>query len=271
MFLQMLAKCEDDQSVEEASLAVEQILSIPKKQRILTNCFQDIARKDSAFSKGLRKWASDASLSRWFNGRDTQGAFDALDLNASRLTAFEMTKIQERPDVAAAVTTYLMHRIRAVSKEAFPHMIFIDETQPMMEDPVFARNVGVLLKEHRRLRGSVSVCFQDVNAVNSVILEQCQTRFLFPNASANKEAYAKFELTDFEWDYIKGFSRISRELKRSVLVKKPGESVILNIDMSCLGKLLEIYVSGSEPLKIVRELQQQWGVKDWVSHYLILN
>jgi type IV secretion system protein VirB4 len=275
MFLQMLAKCEDDQSVEEASLAVEQILATPKEQRILANCFQDIARKDSMFSNGLRKWASDASLSRWFNGNvlDAQYnkiAFDALDLNASRLTAFEMTKIQERPDVAAAVTTYLMHRIRAVSKEAFSHMIFIDETQPMMEDAVFSRNVGVLLKEHRRLRGSVSVCFQDVNAVNSVILEQCQTRFLFPNASASKEAYAKFELTDFEWDYIKGFSRISRELKRSVLVKKPGESVILNIDMSCLGKLLEIYISGSEPLKIVRELQQQWGMKDWVSHYLSL-
>jgi type IV secretion system protein VirB4 len=275
MFLQMLTKCEDDQSVEEASLAVEQILSIPKEHRILANCFQDIARKDSVFSKGLRKWASDASLSRWFNGNVLDNkynkiAFDALDLNASRLTSFEMTKIQERPDVAAAVTTYLMYRIRTLGKQAYPHMIFIDETQPMMEDPVFAKQVWILLKEHRKLRGSVSLCFQDVNAVNSVILEQCQTRFLFPNASANKEAYAKFELTDFEWDYIKGFSRISRELKRSVLVKKPGESVILNIDMSPLGKLLQLYHSGSEPVKIVKELQQQWGVKDWVSHYLSL-
>jgi type IV secretion system protein VirB4 len=275
MFLQMLTKCEDDQSVEEASLAVEQILSIPKEQRILTNCFQDIARKDSVFSKGLCKWASDVSLSRWFNGNvlDAQYnriAFDALDLNSSRLTAFEMTKIQERPDVAAAVTTYLMYRIRTLGKQAYPHMIFIDETQPMMEDPVFSKQVGILLKEHRKLRGSVSLCFQDVNAVNSVILEQCQTRFLFPNASASKEAYAKFELTDFEWDYIKGFSRISRELKRSVLVKKPGESVILNIDMSSLGKLLQLYRSGAEPVKIVKELQQQWGMKDWVPHYLNL-
>jgi len=275
MFLQMLAKCEDDQSVEEASLAVEQVLATPKEKRVLANCFQDIARKDSAFSKGLRKWASDASLSRWFNGHlldvnYDKIAFDALDLNASRLTAFEMTKIQERPDVAAAVTTYLMYRIRTLGKQAYPHMIFIDETQPMMEDPVFSKQVGILLKEHRKLRGSVSLCFQDVNAVNSVILEQCQTRFLFPNPSANKEAYAKFELTDFEWDYIKGFSRISRELKRSVLVKKPGESVILNIDMSPLGRFLQLYRSGSEPVKIVRELQQQWGVKDWVSHYLSL-
>ena len=274
-FLLLLARCDDDQSIEEASIAIEQILSIPKEQRLLSKCFQDIARKDSAFSKGLSKWASDSSLSRWFNGnvldaQYNQIAFDALDLNASRLTAFEMTKIQERPEVAAAVTTYLMHRIRHIGRQAYPHMIFIDETQPMMEDAVFSKQVGVLLKEHRKLRGSISVCFQDVNAVSSVILEQCQTRFLFPNASASKEAYAKFELTDFEWDYIKGFSRISRELKRSVLVKKPGESVILNIDMSSLGNLLRLYRSGSEPVKIVRELQQQWGMKDWVSHYLSL-
>ena len=49
---------------------------------------------------------------------------------------------------------------------------------------------------------------------------------------------------------------------------KPGESVILNIDMSPLGKFLQLYRSGSEPVKIVKELQQQWGMQDWVSHYL---
>ena len=272
-FLLMLAKCEDDQSVEEVSLVVEQILSIPNENRILAKCFEDVARKDSHFAKGLRKWALDPSLSRWFNGyvlgkENNQIAYDSLDLNASRLTAFEMTKIQERPEVAAAVTTYLMHRIRSLGREAYPHMIFIDETKPMMEDPIFTKQVGILLKEHRKLRGSVSVCFQEANDVSSVILEQCQTRFLFPNPSANKEAYAKFQLSDFEWDYVKGFSRISRELRRSVLVKKSGESVILNVDMSSLGKLLQLYRSGSEPVKIVRELQQQWGVKDWVPKYL---
>jgi len=193
-----------------------------------------------------------------------------LDLNKNRLTAFEMTKIQENPQVAAAVTTYIMHKIRSIGTDACPHLIFIDETQPMMEDQVFAKQVGVLLKEHRKLRGSVNVCFQDVNAINSVILEQCQTRFLFPNASANKEQYAKFELTDFEWDYIKGFTRISKDLKYSVLLKKPNESVILNIDLTPLGNLLQLYRSGAEPVKIVRELQQQWGMTEWIDQYLTL-
>lgn len=274
-FLQMMAGVDDDDSIYESSLILEQIMSIHQDHRILARCFQDVARKGSKFSKGLRKWAIDPSLSRWFNGFITDDhanelAFDALDLNKSRLTAFEMTKIQENPQVAAAVTTYIMHKIRSVGTEAYPHLIFIDETQPMMEDPIFAKQVGVLLKEHRKLRGSVNVCFQDVNAINSVILEQCQTRFLFPNASANKEQYAKFELTDFEWDYIKGFSRISKDLKHSVLLKKSHESVILNIDLSPLGDLLQLYRSGAEPVKIVRELQQQWGMTEWIDHYLCL-
>ncbi len=273
-FLQMLSNTDED-SVYEAALAIEQIMSIPAEHRILAKCFQDIARKGSKFSKGLRKWSTDSSLSKWFNGFITDEhandiAFDALNLNKSRLTAFEMTKIQENPQVAAAVTTYIMHKIRSIGTDACPHLIFIDETQPMMEDQVFAKQVGVLLKEHRKLRGSVNVCFQDVNAINSVILEQCQTRFLFPNASANKEQYAKFELTDFEWDYIKGFTRISKDLKYSVLLKKPNESVILNIDLTPLGNLLQLYRSGAEPVKIVRELQQQWGMTEWIDQYLTL-
>ena len=273
-FLQMLSNTDED-SVYEAALAIEQIMSIPVEHRILAKCFQDIARKGSKFSKGLRKWSTDSSLSKWFNGFITDEhandiAFDALDLNKNRLTAFEMTKIQENPQVAAAVTTYIMHKIRSIGTDACPHLIFIDETQPMMEDQVFAKQVGVLLKEHRKLRGSVNVCFQDVNAINSVILEQCQTRFLFPNASANKEQYAKFELTDFEWDYIKGFTRISKDLKYSVLLKKPNESVILNIDLTPLGNLLQLYRSGAEPVKIVRELQQQWGMTEWIDQYLTL-
>ena len=274
-FLQMLAGYDDDDSIYESSLVVEQIMSINQDHRILARCFQDVARKGSNFSKGLRKWAIDNSLSKWFNGFITDGygneiAFDALDLNKSRLTAFEMTKIQENPQVAAAVTTYIMHKIRNIGTDAYPHLIFIDETQPMMEDPIFAKQVGVLLKEHRKLRGSINVCFQDVNAINSVILEQCQTRFLFPNPSANKEQYAKFELTDFEWDYIKGFTRFSKDLKHSVLLKKSNESVILNIDLSPLGNLLQLYRSGAEPVKTVRELQEQWGMTEWVDQYLSL-
>jgi type IV secretory pathway VirB4 component len=234
---------------------------------------------NSLVKQGLRKWAMESAYSRWFNGRKKNElgdmeAYDALDLKASRLITFEMTEIQSAPELAASVTFYIMHRIRAHAKrEASPHLIFIDETKPMLAEPAFAKHIATLLLEHRKLRGSVNLCFQDAGSiVNSgiapIILEQCPTRFLFPNPAASKKDYAIFELTDSEWDYIKGTSRISRTLKHSVLVKKLHESVILDIDLSPLGPLLQLYRSGAEPVRLVRELQQQWGMSKWVEKYL---
>jgi len=272
-FLLMLAKSEDDESKFNAALAIKQIFRVPKEERILKNLFSRISLKDSAFSKGLIKWIMDDRYSKWFNGAKINQfgevvAYDAMDLESNRLISFEMTDILNNPEIAASMTAYIMHRIRSLSREAFPHFIFIDETQPMLGDPVFAKQVNILLKEHRKLRGAIALCFQSTEAITPVMLDQCQTRFLFPNAAAKRENYQMFDLSDFEWDYIKGANRASRELRRSVLLKKPGESVILNIDMSSLGPLLQLYRSGSEPVKIVRELQQQWGQQNWVERYI---
>src|SRR3546814_9287741 len=110
-------------------------------------------------------------------------------------------------------------RIRSLVREhASPHFLFIDETAPMLEDPIFCTSVKTLLREHRKLRGSVNLCFQDASAIESsgiaeVILNQCPTVFLFPNASAKREAYQMFDLTEAQWDYIKGNNRIARHLK----------------------------------------------------------
>jgi len=246
-FFLMLAKTEDSESIEIASRAVDILFRIPTEKRILSHLFESLFDVNSLLKKGLQKWAVESAYSRWFNGMKVNAAgiieaYDALDLAASRLITFEMTEIQSTPELAAAVSFYIMRRIRAHAKiEASPHLIFIDETKPMLAEPGFAKHVATLLLEHRKLRGSVNLCFQDAGSiVNSgiapIILEQCPTRFLFPNPAASKKDYAIFELTDSEWDYIKGTSRISRALKHSVLVKKLQESVILDIDLSSMGQ-----------------------------------
>jgi len=35
-----------------------------------------------------------------------------------------------------------------------------------------------------------------------------------------------------------------------------------------MGPLLQLYRSGAEPVRLVRELQQQWGMSEWVEKYL---
>src|SRR3546814_12408621 len=59
-------------------------------------------------------------------------------------------------------------RIRSLVREhASPHFLFIDETAPMLEDPIFCTSVKTLLREHRKLRESVNLCFQDASDIES--------------------------------------------------------------------------------------------------------
>ncbi len=276
-FLLLLSGCSDDESHEQVSNAVNILFRIPKEERVLSNIFESVVGAGSAVRTGLAKWVGDKPLARWFNGMQGNNAFDALDMESDSLVSFEMTDVLGSPETSAAVTHYIMHRIRSTARQlASPHLIFIDETRPMLSDPVFAKNVETLFFEHRKLRGSINVCFQDAQSIiatgiGSIILQQCPTRFLFQNFAAEKKDYEMFNLTDSEWEYIKGTSRISRTLKRSVLVKKLNESVILDIDLSGLGPLLQLYRSGSEPVRLVRELQQQWGMENWTEKYLNLS
>lgn len=281
-FLHMMAGIEDNESQEIISRSIEILFKVNQDKRILNHLIDSIIDVNSHVKQGLQKWTGNNPFSKWFNGsildkNGTMKAYDALNLDSDRLVSFEMTEVQSSPIVAAAATHYIMHRIRtAVRATAAPHLIFIDEARPMLMDPVFAQNVSVLFLEHRKLRGSINICFQDPGSIfssgiGSIILDQCPTRFLFPNPSAEYKDYEIFNLTESEWEYIKGTSRVSRQLKRSVLVKKQNESVILNIDLTSMGPLMQLYRSGSESLLLVRQLQQQWGMTEWVEKYLNLS
>jgi type IV secretory pathway VirB4 component len=117
------------------------------------------------------------------------------------------------------------------------------------------------------------VCFQDAGAllkspISETLLNNCPTLFLFPNPNARQEDYAALSLTSEQWAFVKGVSNLAKHLKRSVLVKRAGEAVFLDVDLSGLGPLLKVYRSGNEPVRLMRQLQQQWGMDKWVSRYL---
>ncbi len=273
----MMAGAQDEESQEQAQRAIQILFKVPKEQRLLKYLLDDLLPAQSLLKRRLLPWVEGGALGQWFNGsREIEGkleAYDALDLASHRLVAFEMTDIQANPQIANTLTQYIIHRIRRIIREeALPHFIFIDETAPLIQDYYFKSSVGVFFKEHRKLRGSINVCFQNAkdlkeSGISSVILDQCPTRFLFPNPSAKREDYADFDLTDSEWSYIKGESKLVRSLKYSVLVKRFNESVILDCDLSSLGPYLKLYRSGSEAVKLVKHLQHQWSHK-WVNHYL---
>lgn len=271
VWLRQLAGVDDDESYEVATRAVEAIFGVRIGDRSLSAIYESAFDHGSAMKKGLAKWVGNGPLSGWFNG-----SRDSLDLQGSRLVAFEMSDVFKDPGAAAAMVSYIMHRIRSVVRgSALPHLVFFDEAAPMLEDELFRKNVQVLLREHRKLNGSINLVFQDAGAVQATgiaetILNQCQTVFLFPNDKARREDYAPFDLTDSQWEYIKGTGRLSRQLRHSCLVKRGKEAVILDLDLRGLGPLLKIYRSGAEPVKLMGELQQKWGADKWLAQYLEL-
>ena len=108
---------------------------------------------------------------------------------------------------------------------------------------------------------------QDIGLASSV-REECPTAFLFQNEGARDEDYAIFNVTESEMDWIRGKSRLAREFKHSVLIKRQHESVILDVNLSCLGPSLKLFKSGNESVQLVKQLKNQFGGDQWVEEYL---
>jgi type IV secretory pathway VirB4 component len=271
IWLRQLAGVDDDAAYAVATRAVEAIFGVRRLDRSLSTVYESAFDHGSDMKKGLAKWVGAGPQANWFNG-----ARDSLDLSETRLVAFEMSDVFKDPGAAASMVSYIMHRIRSVVREnALPHLVFFDEAAPMLEDEFFRKNVQVLLREHRKLNGSINLVFQDAGAVHATgiaetIINQCQTVFLFPNDKARRDDYAHFDLTESQWDFIKGTARLSRFLRHSCLVKRGKEAVILDLDLRGLGPWLKVYRSGAEPVRLMRELQQKWGTDKWLAQYLEL-
>lgn len=264
----------EEKALEGARRAVQEIFDLPMKDRSLTNIYKDVFQKDNPLTLGLKPWVQGGAFARYFNGK-----VDDLDIRASQLVTFEMASLESVGMVYPAMLNYLMHRIRAQlrrTKEGSPHLVFVDESAPMLANPLFQEHAKKLLWEHRKLRGSVTLCFQSMGSVmnsplREVILGQCPTVFIFPNPGAQREDYAALNLTDSQWDFVKGTKRLN--LTRGVLVKRnrsnaDSEAVYLDVDISGLGRYIKLYSSDVKSVNLVKELQEKYQQQDWVPVYL---
>jgi type IV secretion system protein VirB4 len=242
-------------------------------ERSLRSVFEGAFDTGSPLRDGLKRWVAEGDAAAdVFNGPR-----DSLNLDRSRLVTFEMGQVisggGKDVRLAGALVSYIMHRIRERCRaDAAPHMVFIDETAALLADDAFRRDVEVMLREHRKLRGSVNLAFQDVSVmlnsgIGETVLNNCPTHIIFQNPNARWEDYEVLGLTEGQWAYVKGTSRAARHLSRSFLLKRGQEAVILDCDLTPLGPLLKIYRSGAETARLVRELKAQVGDR-WVEVFI---
>jgi type IV secretion system protein VirB4 len=196
---------------------------------------------------------------------------DSISIENSRINVFDMTNILGDERVCTAVLSYIMYKIRKEAKQtAKPHMVFIDETAAMLKSDIFKEYIKVLLKEHRKLRGSINVVFQDLADIkdldSEIILNQCQTRFIFKNKMANSAIYQDIlKLNDMQMEMVHGLG-LAKNLSRPLIVQKLDRVALLEIDLrSELEELTKFYNSSIDHVNQLMQLKSTSA--NWYEDY----
>ena len=69
--------------------------------------------------------------------------------------------------------------------------------------------------------------------------------------------------------FVLGQTQPARRINRGLLIKRPmtRESVIVDIDMGCLGTHLKFFSSSAKDVALVNDLQRQMGAR-WVERII---
>ena len=267
-WLKEITQVDDANSEAEIARAITTSFDyLEPNKRSLKNLYKSCFAPAGKMRRELFRWVDDNQYGLLFNSEA-----DSLDLS-NRFNTFDFTYIFEDETLAPAVVSYIMNRIQNITgRTGAPSLIIIDETAPMLANPVFRNNFVIGLQEGRKKRQAYLAAFQQPNVldklgIGEVIRGQCQTQIFFRNVQARPEDYDSWNLTPKEMAFIQG--KIYKDLKYAILFRKPtiDESVILNIDLSGLGPYIQLFNSGRKAVLLAEELRKLHGNK-FVEVYL---
>lgn len=263
-WLQMITDHQDDDSMAVASSIVSQSFLLDPKSRNLNELTLAFGQKSKGSIRGaIDKWLPDNAYGSFFNGKT-----DALSFDKS-LATFDMTLLLDMPDVLAAMSDYLFHRMKmAVLDQPGPYAIFVDELNKYIESPTFAPKIKETVSEIRKTNGIFIGAVQSAKtvlqtAVGREIQASMASYLLFPDPTAEEQYYTGegIGLNQSEFEWIKTPSHREVMLKR-----RGGESVILQTDLSSIGKYLKAFDSSSSSISNLKKMMKQ--TDNWKTDYL---
>lgn len=108
LWLSSISGCDDNDDITEISDAVDIAFDeLDRGERSLSTIHEATFSPGSRIRKELAQWVSETGYGPIFNSE-----YDAIDIEDSWLTTFDMTKLLEDPKLGAATVHYLMHKIR---------------------------------------------------------------------------------------------------------------------------------------------------------------
>lgn len=180
-------------------------------------------------------------LTRWLPGGANGDIFshkeDLLD-NDSHITTYDMTTLLDLPDILVPLAYYIFHKL-LISQTPGGFITFVDELVKYINNEYFQPHIKTLLGEVRKNDGCFVGATQELapimnSDISSVFQSNIATWILYPEPGADKKIYEKIGVNSRELDWIKNGP------PHQVLVKrKTKESVVLDVDLTPLGSLLD--------------------------------
>jgi type IV secretion system protein VirB4 len=267
-WLKEITLLKDSKSEKEIGRAVTTIFDyLAPEQRTLKNIFKSVFSPTGLMRQEMEKWIDPNQYGYIFNSDE-----DTLNLS-NRFNTFDFTYILDDSTLAPAVISYIMNRIQNMTgRTGDPSLIIIDETAPMLSNPMFRQNFAIGLQEGRKKRQVYLAAFQQPNIIDKLgigelIRGQAQTEIFFRNTQAVLDDYENWNFTTKEYAFIKG--ELYRDLKYAILFRKPSqnESVILNVDISGLGPYIQLFNSGRKNVLLAEEIRKKHDI-NFVKYYL---
>jgi type IV secretory pathway VirB4 component len=262
-FLQTITGAASNRDQEIIGDAIRQLYDFEKHERTLVNLKDAFGRnEEGSMREALNKWLPGGPFGSYFTGNR-----DALDFTRPLVT-FDMTHLLDLPEALWPMTMYLFHKL-FLTRKGDGYMVFIDELPKYLRSKEFVPKVEVLLEEIRKTNGVFVGAVQEAGAVlehdilASKFRNNISTWVLFPEPLAKAEHYIDIlRLTDREFEWIK------KPHVRKVMVKrKGGESVILDCDLSPLGSYLNVFNSSTRATERLKTLRAEYP-NDWKARYL---
>lgn len=267
----LLAGGVDIEEQQQIASAINQNYLLPEAERSLNSIRYSLGtKKKGSLLSRLEKWLpseSDATLSQYSYGLFFNAKEDTLAFN-KRIVGFDMTTALKNTELLGPFTSYVFHGFASlIDKHPIPHVCFIDEMVKYLENPIFAPFILEAVREWRKRNGVFIGAVQEApvltdSDVGNHLIKNITTFILFPSPMANEQSYIQgLGLNQEEFNWIR-----TPNSNREVMIKRNGGgSVILNVDLSHLGKHLKLFSSEKSDVQKMELLQQQ---EKWVEHYL---
>ena len=263
-FLCWLSGTSSDTDKQLIADAIDSSYSLAKEDRTLAGLQLAFGLKDEdSVMAGMEKWLPGGAYGHYFTGKKDSLNFD------NPIVTFDMSSVMTMPEVLGPMALYLFHRLEmSIHENPSPFLLFIDEFRNYLAAPAFAEQFTKAAQEYRKLNGVVVAAMQDAahiykDEIGRQSLNNFGTYILYPAINADEAAYQQgFGLTHAEFQWIR------QSHPRQVMIKRrEGESTILNIDLSPLGRHLKIYDSAATAAQRANTLRKAYS-SDWRQRFL---